>query len=69
MNGTKPKIEIFKPFGEAFELMKKVLFKPFEFKKWLVIGFAAFIAGHFGGGSFNFPSRGKKFPFEPSQGC
>jgi MFS family permease len=67
MNGTKPKIEIFKPFGEAFELMKKVLFKPFEFKKWLVIGFAAFLAGHFGGGSFNFPSGGKKFPFEPSQ--
>jgi len=67
MNGTKPKIEIFKPFGEAFELMKKVLFKPFEFKKWLVIGFAAFIAGHFGGGGFNFPLRGKKFPFEPSQ--
>jgi len=28
-NGTK--IEIFKPFGEAFELMKKILFQPFRF--------------------------------------
>jgi hypothetical protein len=54
MNGTKPKIEIFKPFGEAFELMKKVLFKPFEFKKWLVIGFAAWLANLGGGGGFNY---------------
>jgi hypothetical protein len=56
MNGTEPKIEIFKPFGEAFELMKKILFEPFELKKWLVIGFAAFLAGHFGGVGFNFPT-------------
>jgi hypothetical protein len=56
MNGTKPKIEIFKPFGEAFELMKKILFQPFDLKKWLVIGFAAFLTGHFGGVGFNFPS-------------
>ncbi len=49
MNGTEPKIEIFKPFGEAFELMKKILFQPFDLKKWLIIGFAAWLAGHFGG--------------------
>jgi len=54
MNGTKPKIEIFKPFGEAFELMKKVLFKPFEFKKWLVIGFAAWLANLGGVSGFNY---------------
>jgi len=30
MNGTEPKIEIFKPFGEAFELTKKILFQPFD---------------------------------------
>ncbi len=52
MNGAEPKIEIFKPFGEAFELMKKVLFQPFDLKKWVVIGFAAFL-GNLGGG-FNF---------------
>jgi hypothetical protein len=44
MNGTEPKIEIFKPFGQAFELMKKILFQPFDLTKWLVIGFAAFLA-------------------------
>jgi len=56
MNGTEPKIEIFKPFGEAFELTKKILFQPFELTKWLVIGFAAFLSGHFGGFGINFPS-------------
>jgi len=56
MNGTEPKIEIFKPFGEAFELTKKILFQPFDLMKWLVIGFAAFLSGHFGGMGINFPS-------------
>jgi hypothetical protein len=54
MNGTEPKIEIFKPFGEAFELMKKVLFQPFDVKKWFVIGFAAWLANLGGGGGFNY---------------
>ena len=59
MNGTEPKIEIFKPFAEAFELMKKILFQPFDLKKWLVIGFAAFLASLSGGlsSSFNPLSR------------
>ncbi len=58
MNGTEPKIEIFKPFGEAFELTKKILFQPFDLMKWLVIGFAAFLSGsgHFGGVGINFSS-------------
>ena len=56
MNGTEPKIEIFKPFGEAFELTKKILFQPFDLTKWLVIGFAAFLSGHFGGFGINFPA-------------
>jgi hypothetical protein len=59
MNGPEPKIEIFKPFGEAFELMKKILFHPFDLTKWLVIGFAAFLASFSGGfhSSFNPFSR------------
>ncbi len=56
MNGVRPKIEIFKPFGEAFELTNKILFQPFDLKKWLVIGFAAFLSGHLAGVVFNFPS-------------
>jgi hypothetical protein len=60
MNGNGSKIEIFKPFGEAFELMKKILFQPFDLKKWLVIGFAAWLAnlGSGGGGAnFNYPNN------------
>jgi hypothetical protein len=59
MNGSEPKIEIFKPFGEAFELMKKILFQPFDLRKWLIIGFAAFLASLSGGftSSFNPLSR------------
>ncbi|HWY51499.1 MAG TPA: hypothetical protein VNW72_08460 [Chthoniobacterales bacterium] len=63
MNGGEPKIEILKPFGEAFELTKKILFQPFSFEKWLVIGFAAFLSGHFAGMGFNFPVGG----FPPHQ--
>jgi len=55
MNGEQPRIEIFAPFGVAFEWMKTVLFRPFDFVKWLTIAFAAFLAGSWGG-SFN-PGR------------
>lgn len=51
MNGTPRKIEIFAPFSAALELMQKILFRPFDFTKWLVIGFAAFLAHLAGGGS------------------
>jgi hypothetical protein len=54
MNGTERKIEIFKPFGEAFELTKKILFQPFDLSKWLVIGFAAFLSHFSSGTRFNF---------------
>jgi len=57
MNGGEAKIEIFKPFGEAFELTKKILFQPFDLMKWLVIGFAAFLSGHLGGVGINFRPR------------
>ena len=61
MNENGSKIQIFKPFGEAFELMKKILFQPFDLKKWLVIGFAAWLAnlggGGGGAGNFNYPDN------------
>ncbi|MBA3963425.1 MAG: hypothetical protein H0X40_16190 [Chthoniobacterales bacterium] len=43
-------LEIFAPFGEAFELTKKILFQPFDFPKWLAIGLGAWLATFFGGG-------------------
>jgi hypothetical protein len=54
MTGSESKIEIFKPFGEAFELTKKILFQPFDLKKWCVIGFAAFLSNLGGGFNFNY---------------
>jgi hypothetical protein len=54
MNGTEPNIEIFKPFSEAFELTKKILFQPFDAKKWFIIGFAAWLANLGSGGGFNY---------------
>jgi hypothetical protein len=61
MNGTEPNIEIFKPFGEGFELMKKILFQPFDLKKWLVIGFAAWLANlGCGVGGFNYSNSQRR---------
>src|SRR5258707_6952225 len=61
MNESGSKIEIFKPFRESFELMKKILFQPFDLRKWLVIGFAAWLAnlgnGAGGAGNFNYPDN------------
>jgi hypothetical protein len=42
--------------GDAFERMRVILFRPFDLKKWLVLGFCAFLAGLTegkGGGSGN----------------
>jgi hypothetical protein len=39
--------------------MKKILFQPFDLKKWFVIGFAAWLASlGAGGGNFNYQSDG-----------
>lgn len=57
MNGSETKIEIFGPFGEAFEWMKRMLFKPFDFQKWLVVGFAAFLSNLSGNANFNFSRK------------
>ena len=54
MNDSGRRIEIFKPFEEAFELTTQILFRPFDFAKWCVIGFAAFLAG---GANFGFGFR------------
>jgi hypothetical protein len=63
MNGA-PNIEIFKPFGEAFDLMKKILFQPFYLKKWFVIGFAAWLS-NLGGGNYNFSFRNSDWNHVP----
>ena len=32
------------PIAKAFEHTQRVLFQPFDLKKWFVLGFAAFLA-------------------------
>lgn len=54
MEPSEPRIEIFAPFGEAFETTKKILFQPFDLGKWFVIGFAAWLATMFSGSAFNY---------------
>jgi len=54
MDPSEPRIEIFAPFGEAFETTKKILFQPFDLTKWFVIGFAAWLATMFSGASFSY---------------
>ncbi len=49
-------IEYVRPLSLGWERMKKALFRPFDLRKWLVVGFTAFLAGAFdstggGGGS------------------
>jgi hypothetical protein len=49
-------IRLFDPFSRAFERMSKALFRPFDIKKWFVVGFTAFLSeltdcgGNGGGG-------------------
>lgn len=54
MEPNDRRIEIFAPFGEAFELTKKILFQPFDLGKWFVIGFAAWLATFFSGGGYSY---------------
>jgi hypothetical protein len=63
MPPTARRIEIFAPFGEAFEITKKILFQPFDLGKWFVIGFAAWLATFFGGGG----SYSYRHPFDKGQ--
>jgi hypothetical protein len=53
VNGTSSQIEIIKPFSDAIELTKVILFRPFNLSKWCVIGFAAFLSNLGGGVHYN----------------
>jgi len=49
-------IAFVEPLEQAFQRMKKALFKPFDMGKWFVVGFTAFLAGlldYSGGGGGN----------------
>ena len=59
-------IQIFKPFEDAFSMMKRILFQPFDLSKWLVIGFAAWLANiGSGGGNFQYRRGGQDLGRNP----
>jgi hypothetical protein len=53
---SSSEIRIMKPFEDGYAVMKSILFQPFDLTKWLVIGFAAWLAT-IGGGGYNYQSR------------
>jgi hypothetical protein len=53
VNGEPAKVEVIRPFEDAFEVTKQILFRPFDMQKWFVIGFAAWLA-NLGTGSYNY---------------
>ncbi len=57
MNSSDRRVEVFAPFGHAYDLTKKICFQPFDLAKWFVIGFAAWLATFFSGGSFNWRNK------------
>ena len=50
-------IQYIDPLSRGWGRMKRALFKPFDFKKWLLVGFTAFLAqlADFGGGGGGTP--------------
>lgn len=61
----QPHISVIEPVGKAIEKTKEILFRPFDFKKWCVLAFCAWLAtlgegggGGNSGGNFNAPQRG-----------
>jgi hypothetical protein len=64
------KISVIDPITPAWNHMVRILFKPFAFKKWLALGFCAFLAqcGEQGGNGFNsFPNQSGGNSFEQGE--
>jgi len=58
-------IGFFAPLGRAFERMKHILWRPFDLATWLVLGFAAWLAGladSAGGGGWKLLSNDEGLP-------
>ena len=55
-----PEISVTEVIEPAYERVKQMLFKPFDFTKWIVIGFCAWLAGlgESGGGGSGFNGGG-----------
>ncbi len=63
MNSSLPP-SVVRPLSPAIERMKRMLFRPFDFSKWIAIGFCSWLAGLGGssGGNFNFNRANQQVP-------
>ncbi len=64
MTPLEAKVSVIDPISPAIERVKTILFRPFDFGKWFVIGFCAWLAylgrgGGGGGGGPNFQHGGE----------
>ncbi len=62
MNAQQLNVSVIDPIGPAIERVKTILFRPFDLRKWFVIGFCAWLAylgKGGGGGGPNFRGGGK----------
>lgn len=62
MTPQENQISVIDPINPAIERVKTILFRPFDFGKWFVIGFCAWLAylGEGGGPNFNFNFGGQQ---------
>lgn len=70
MNEHEIHVSVIDPIGPAFEKVKTILFRPFDFGKWFIIGFCAWLAylGTGGGGGGGGASRGGRGPSNVHEG-
>jgi hypothetical protein len=57
-------VSVTAPIQPAFAHMRRILFEPFSFRKWLVLGFSAFLAQLGEGGSYSYNGN----PFDHASG-
>ena len=72
MDAHEINVSVIDPIGPAFEKVKEILFRPFDFGKWFVIGFCAWLAylgsGGGGGGGSGGNGRGGRGSYEIQEG-
>ena len=61
-----PRLSAIDAISPAMERTKAMLTRPFQFRKWMLMGFIAWLAGEAGTASFNFNFPG--FPHTPGKG-
>lgn len=57
MDFPSEKISVISPIRPSLERVKNILFRPFNFQKWIAIGFCSFLAGRTGSFHYNYSNH------------